>query len=256
MRRRHVVALLVLMVFGLAKMPFEAQLEATRKGAYFNKAKFTLSLRQQLGQMSFLAAVGGFRALVADYCYLDAYAQWQRVEWGRVKLSLDAATSLQPRQVFFWEQAGWHMAYNASVAAINDKKEPRLALRLKAQQEFFRLGEDYFIRGIANNPERWELYKELGRIYVEKFKEPCKAADIYDRGAQLPDAPEYLKRFAAYELAKCPGHEREAYERLRKYYLMGEQEHLPTLLKTLRNLQEKLDIPPGEKIAIPPDPKP
>src|SRR6478735_5437571 len=150
MRRRHVVALLVLMVFGFAKMPFEAHLEATRKGAYFNKAKFTLSLRQQLGQMSFLAAVGGFRALVADYCYLQAYTEWTRVEWGRVKLSFDAATSLQPRQILFWEQAGWHMGYNASVAALENKAEPRKALRLKAQQEFFKIGEDYYIRGIAN----------------------------------------------------------------------------------------------------------
>jgi len=69
-------------------------------------------------------------------------------------------------------------------------------------------------------------------------------------------SPEYLKRFASYEMAQCPGREREAYERVRQYYLMGEQERLPTLLKTLRILQEKLDIPPGEKIAIPPKPKP
>jgi hypothetical protein len=254
--RRHGVALLVLVVFGFAKMPFEAHLDSLRSNAHFNKAKFNLGLRQQLSQGGFIAALGGFRALVADYCYLEAYTQWTRVEWGRVKLNLDAATALQPRQTRFWEEAGWHMGYNASVAALNDKNEPRMALRKKRAEEFFKIGEDFFIRGIGNNPSSPSLYTRLGDLYRDKQGDHWKAFEAYDQASKLPTGPEYLKRFAAYELSKCPGHEREAYERLRKYYLMGEQERLPTLLKTLRNLQEKLDIPPGEKIAIPPDPKP
>jgi hypothetical protein len=66
--------------------------------------------------------------------------------------------------------------------------------------------------------------------------------------------PPLARRFAAYMLADCPGHEREAYERLLKYYQMGEDERLPTLLTKLAELQEKLSVPPDQRIYTPPNP--
>jgi hypothetical protein len=256
MKRRPIIAVVLLVLFGFAKIHFESHLETMRRAAYFNGATLNLTLRQQVGQMSFLAAVGGFRALVADYCYLEAYTQWTRVEWGRVKLNFDAATSLQPRFLLFWDQAAWHMAFNASIAAYNDKTQPREALRRKAQREYWKLGEDYLLRGIANNPDKPLLYNSLGFLYREKFQDHCKAAEAYLQCAAVPDAPVYARRFAAYEMAQCPGREREAYERLKALYLEGPDEHQPTLLKWLRNLQEKLEIPQEQKIAIPAAPNP
>jgi hypothetical protein len=252
MKHGRLAAIVALLLFGVAKWPFEARFEAERKAAHFNTSKFNLSLRQKIGQMSFLAAVGGFRALVADYCYLDAHAQWSRVEWGRMKLSFDACTALQPHCILFWDQASWHMAFNASIAAFEDKKQPREALRLKAQRYYWELGEDYLIRGIANNPDDPTLYDHLGFLYREKFKDHCKSAEIYAQCAQLKGAPVYAHRFQYYELAQCPGHDREAYEGLLKLYKKGEQERLPTLLKHLGNLQEKLNVPADQKIYIPP----
>jgi hypothetical protein len=145
------------------------------------------------------------------------------------------------------------MAFNASVAAYNDKKQPREALRIKAQREYWKLGEDYLIRGIANNPDVPTLYDRLGFLYREKFHDHAKSAEIYARCAQVPGAPSYAKRFAAYELAQCPGHEREAYEKLLALYKRGEQEHLPTLLKWLGILQEKLNVPADQKVDTSPD---
>ncbi len=251
MNRRVAIALVMLLVFGAVRMPFERQLEAEHKAAYFHGAKLDLGLREQIGQMAFLAALSGFRALVADGLYLRAHTLWERTEWGRMKLNFDGATALQPRCILFWDQAAWHMAFNASIAAYEDKKQPREILRLKAQREYWKLGEDYLIRGIANNPDSPTLYDRLGFLYREKFKDHCKSAETYARCAQVPGAPVYAKRFAAYELAQCPGHERAAYEQLRALYLQGEDEHLPTLLKWLGILQEKLEIPPAQKIAIP-----
>ena len=63
----------------------------------------------------------------------------------------------------------------------------------------------------------------------------------------------YVKRFAAYELSYCEGREREAYERLRQLYNMSKNERLPTLIKRLKFLEEKLGVPPEERI---PDPDP
>ena len=61
-------------------------------------------------------------------------------------------------------------------------------------------------------------------------------------------APSYARRFAAYELSYCEGREREAYERLHQLYAAGERERLPTLIKRLKFLEEKLNIPVDQRI--------
>ena len=252
MSRRVLIALVMLLAFGALKMPYEHRLAAEHRAAYFHGATLDLSLREQIGQLGFLAALSGFRALVADGLYLHAHTLWERTEWGRMKLDLDGVVALQPRCVLFWDQAAWHMAFNASVAAYEDPKQPREALRIKAQREYWKLGEDYLIRGIANNPDVPVLYDRLGFLYREKFGDHCKSAEIYAQCAQVPGAPGYAKRFAAYELAQCPGHEREAYEKLLGLYKMGKDEHLPSLLKWLGILQEKLNVPADQKVDTSP----
>jgi hypothetical protein len=252
MKRRLLAVFAGLLCFGAVKVPCEQHLEAVHRAAYFHGAKLDLGLREQIGQLGFLAALSGFRSLVADGLYLHAHVAWERTEWGRMKLDFDAVTALQPRCLLFWDQAAWHMAYNASVAALENKKQPRAALRIKAQREYWKLGEEYLLRGIANNPDRPLLYDRLGFLYREKFRDHCKSAEAYAECAKLPKAPQYAHRFAAYELAQCPGHEREAYETLRTLYLRGEDERLPTLLRWLGELQEKLNIPPEQKVYIPP----
>ena len=257
MNRRTIWALCMIVAFGAVRLPFEYRLEARRKAAYFHGAKFDLNLHSQIGQTAFLAALSGFRAPIADGFYLNAHALWEKIQWGRMKLNFDAATALQPRCSLFWEQASWHMAFNASIAAIEDKKgQPREALRIKAQRDYWKVGEDYLTRGIAANPDNPRLFDQLGFLYREKFKDHCKSSEIYDRGAALPNAMVYMHRFAAYELAQCPGHEREAYERLKALYLKGEDEQLPTLITWLRNLQDKLEIPEEQRIKLPPPSQP
>ena len=64
----------------------------------------------------------------------------------------------------------------------------------------------------------------------------------------MPDAATFDRRFSAYELSYCEGREWEAYERLRRLYDEGEQERLPTLIKRLKFLEDKLKIPPDERI--------
>lgn len=251
MIRRLLLLLAGLLVFGAVKVPLERRLQALHRAEFFHGATLDLGLREQIGQMGFLAALSGFRALVADALYLHAHAAWERTEWGRVKLDFDAITALQPRCVLFWDQAAWHMAYNASVAARENPKQPREGLRIKAQREYFKLGEEYLLHGIANNPDRPLLYQSLGTIYRDKFGDHCKAAAAFAECAKKPHAPQYVHRFALYELAQCEGHEREAYEGLLALFQRGEEERLPTLLKWLGTLQEKLNVPPERKVYIP-----
>jgi hypothetical protein len=140
------------------------------------------------------------------------------------------------------------MAWNASVAAMNDRTQPRLALRVKAQREYFALGKDFLERGIQNNPDRPELYEALARLYKEKYKDHERASEFYANAAALPDAARFDRRFSAYELSYCEGREWEAYERLRGLYDEGEQERLPTLITRLKFFEDKLNIPQDQRI--------
>ena len=246
--RSYALVAVLLLGFGALRLPVEERLTAEHRAAYFGTVKMNLALREKIGQLGFLAALSGFRTLVADLLWIEAHTVWERVEYGRMNLLLGTVTTLAPRNVNFWDMSSWHMAYNASVAALEDRKQPKLALRLKAQREYFLLGKDYAVRGIENNPDAYLLHQSLGNIYKLKFFDHCAASAEFAKAAALPHAPTYEKRFAAYELAACPGHEREAWQMLRKLYDLGPQERLPTLEKDLKDLEEKLQLPPEQRV--------
>jgi tetratricopeptide (TPR) repeat protein len=248
---RGVIILALLLVFGALRLPIEGALTEQHRSAYFHEARLGLDLREQIGQLGFLAALSGFRSLVADVAFIQAHVAWERTEWGRLLLLCREATTLQPRLILFWDMAAWHMAWNASVAALHDPALPNDVVRRKAQREYLALGKDFLERGIKNNPDRPQLYESLARLYKEKLNNHAAAAEYYARAAALPGAPEYDKRFAAYELSFAPGHEEEAYQALRHLYQQDAHERLPTLLKRLKFLEEKLDIPLSRRIPEP-----
>src|SRR5213596_559367 len=245
---RLLVALAILVAVGGIKLPIEHDLKRLHRQEHFRGVEFNLDLREKLGQLGFVAALSGFRAIVADALFIQAYTAWENTEWGRMLLLFRHITTLQPRVMLFWDTAAWHMAWNASVAAMNDKNQPRFALRVKAQREYFALGKDFLERGIKNNPDRPDLYEALARLYTEKYKDHERATEYYAKAATLPGAPTFDRRFSAYELSYCEGRERQAYERLHGLYDEGPQEQLPTLIKRLKFLEEKLGIPEDQRI--------
>jgi hypothetical protein len=251
MKKSHVLGLLIILFFGAAKLNFEQRLTEEHRAAFFHGAKLDLSLRQQLGQAGFLAALSGFRAVVADFLWIEGHMAWEQTEWGRMALLFHNVTTLQPRNVMFWDIYAWHMGYNASVAAINDIHQPNAALRAKTQMQYFKAAEDILLRGIQNNPDTYYMYEKLAVLYRDKFKDDPKAFEYFDKAAQFPNAPTYEKREAAYHLSNIPGREQEAYDRLAKYYKMGKNEQLPTLLFRLKYLEDKLNIPPAQRVYNP-----
>jgi len=245
---RTVVVLAAVIGLGALKLPIERNLAVLHRQEHFRGVEFNLDLREKLGQLGFLAALSGFRAIVADALFIQAYSAWENTEWGRMLLLFRHVTTLQPRVLLFWDTAAWHMAWNASVAAMNDRNQPRLALRVKAQREYFALGKDFLERGIKNNPDRPDLYEALARLYKEKYKDHERASEYYAKAATVPGAAPWDRRFSAYELSECEGREREAYERLRNLYDEGEKERLPTLIKRMKFLEDKLGIPQEQRI--------
>lgn len=239
---------LSLVLFGTMKLPAEHAISANHRSLHIRTVSFDLGLREQIGQLGFIAALSGFRSLVADALFVQAHVAWERTEWGRVLVLFRQVTTLQPRVVMFWDMAAWHMGWNASTAALNDPSQPRLTLRLKAQREYLQLGKDFLERGIKNNPDRPQLYEAMARLYRDKYKDHQHAAEFFGKAADLPGAPSYAKRFAVYELSQCEGREREAYSRLLALYRLGESERFPTLIRRLKELEIKLAIPWEERI--------
>src|SRR5438309_3011781 len=245
---RLLLVSMILAVLGAIKLPIEHDLAVSHRQENFRGIEFNLDLREKLGQLGFVAALSGFRSIVADGLFIQAHVAWEQTEWGRVLLLFRQVTTLQPRAILFWDMAAWHMAWNASVAALNDQTQPRLALRVKAQREYFALGKDFLERGIKNNPEKPQLYETLARLYKEKYKDHASASEFFAKAAALPEARAYEKRFSAYELSYCEGREREAYERLRRLYDAGKNERMPTLITRLTFLEQKLNIPNEQRI--------
>src|SRR6266567_4771411 len=245
---RLLVALAILVAVGGIKLPIEHDLATLHRQEHFRGVEFNLDLREKLGQLGFVAALSGFRAIVADALFIQAHAAWENTQWGRMLFLFRQITTLQPRVLLFWDTAAWHMAWNASVAATNDTNQPRQALRVKAQREYFALGKDFLERGIKNNPDRPELYEALARLYKEKYKDHEHASEFFAKAAALPGAPSFNKRFSAYELSYCEGREREAFERLHQLYDEGKKERLPTLITRLKFLENKLDMPQDQRI--------
>ncbi|MEI6278208.1 MAG: hypothetical protein WCQ16_02345 [Verrucomicrobiae bacterium] len=249
--RRIAASVLLVAAFGAVLLPFQTRLAAEAKAAGFRATALDLDLREQIGQMGFLAALSGFRSPLAAFLWIEAHAAWENTEWGRMAGIFNTVTTLQPRSILYWDMAAWHMAWNASVAAMQDPKQPSEALRIRAQRQYFNLGKDFLDRGIRNNPDRYQLYLQLGVLLRDKFEDHCGSSAAFLRASEFPDAPPYCRRFAGYEMAKCRGREREAYGFLKALYLQGEKQRLPTLINLLRDMEKKLDIPASERLDHP-----
>lgn len=246
-----------LLLFGFARLPVEKSLDASQRGARLRTAVLDIGLREQIGQLSYAAALSGFRSLVAAFLWIEAHTAWEQTAWGRMAGLFQSVTSLQPRSIIYWDLSSWHMAWNAAIAARDNPKEPSEFLRLRAEREYHRLGREFLEQGIANNPDSYVLRERLGILLRDKFGDHCGAAEAFTEAASMDGAPPYLKRMAAYELAECKGREREAYDRLRGIYAMGEKEHFPRVITLINELEEKLGIPPDQRLApVPREPQP
>ncbi len=252
---RIFIATITITATGALALPIQTHLARLRAEADFNSTSLDLSLREQVGQMSFLAALSGFRSFVAAWDWIQAHIAWQDTEWGRMAGLIDTVTTLQPHSELYWDNGSWHMAWNAAINARNNEaEEPSEALRRRNERQYVELGRTLLEDGIRNNPRSPLLHERLGLLLSQRAEDHCAAAEAYAAAAAFPNAPAYVKRLAAYELAQCPDREREAYEALRALYDLGPEERKPTVIKRLKDLEDELGIPPADRIESPTHP--
>ncbi|MEM6911312.1 MAG: hypothetical protein AAF555_06975 [Verrucomicrobiota bacterium] len=237
-----------ILLFGLVRLPLEdAVSDRLDQELPSRQAALNLEMREQLGQLGFVAAFGGLRSVLASLFYLDTYTAWSEGNWAEMKTKYDLVTQLQPRETLYWEMGGWQLAYNAS-ADVLSQESLAPPVRRKQWREMVQAGVAMYEEGIRNNPESWRLMTRLGDLLQDRYKlqDHAAAAEWYARAAALPGTPSFYRRFEAYARARVPGQERQAWEMLRDFWLAGGENRKPTLAAQLWNLQLRLGLSESE----------
>ncbi len=249
--KRPLLAIALLAVFAALRLPLERSLADSLRRHRLLSEPVTLDFRESLGQMSFAASLGGLRSLVASITYLQAYAEFENVNWAKVDSLFQLTTRLQPHYASYWDEAAWMQAYNAATGYLMDQKIPPM-IRGKLYHDHIQRGIAILQEGLRFLPENGKLWAKLGVIYKERAFEPRKAGECMIKGARLGALPVY-ERLGAYELVKAgdPDSLREAYAILKKHYDAGKK--TPGLIEHLKKAEARLGIPPGQRI---PDSKP
>jgi tetratricopeptide (TPR) repeat protein len=134
----------------------------------------------QAGTAAILAMLGGFRAIAANLLWLKSDQYWHMggPGWWRMRPVFNTIVELDPHFIIAWRTYGWHLAWNLeSDAAPEDKPG------------FLRMGEDVFRRGIAANPQSWDLRMELAWLYYDRIRDPAKSIPYWNDTIQQPGSP-------------------------------------------------------------------
>jgi len=244
--KRQLQALTVFLLLGAVKLPVEEAATAHLRVAKLLSKPIALSLRENLGQMSFAAALGGLRSLVASMTYLRAYREWENINWGKVDSLFQLTTRLQPTYSNYWDEASWHMAYNAASSYLYNEELNHM-VRGKLFEQHIQRGIDILNEGLVYLPNDARLWSALAEIYERRVHNPQKAAECYLQVHRISHNDRYA-RFAGYQYAQAPNRDswQKAYALLKVAY--DKKQRLPSVIEQLKNLEEKLNIPLMKRI--------
>ena len=267
LRRAFLVAL-ILGIWAPFKIMWEQDITRQQDMLRYHGVTMTRQLRDELGQGLSIGVLSGMRSVVADLVWLQVTQAWEDEEWFRMGGLINLCTSLQPRASTFWDIGGWHLAWNASIGALMDRKEPNDLKRLKASQFWIQKGLEIYKRGIENNPEYWRLRADTGLLYQQRLaqnearmglKEASadhyrKAAEYYQQATELANCPTFYERFPAY-MYENAGDDQAAYEywkglwnRLTPQQLEEKQHAKDKIESSIRKLEQKLSVPKEKRV--------
>jgi hypothetical protein len=245
---RLVIAVFGLAVFGLARAPLEEGLRERLVESNLLMPPPGQGAFEQMSQSALMGTLGGLRSLVATYLTLNAFEHFSTKSWDDLRANYLIITNLEPRDESHWVSVIWHIGINATANMEIDTRLPAFERERRFKEYAFQaieLGE----RGISQIPGSVAIRLQLAEVYREKLKDDCATARIYGTIIGLPGEPAYARRFYGYFMARCPGREGEAYDYLMSLYREGERQRLPTLIKEIKNLEEKLLIPSFRRIS-------
>mgnify|MGYP000932247393 CR=1 FL=1 len=257
--KRKLQALAVLLILGAAKLPLEQRVTHDLRAARLLDDPVSVGTMESMGQSGLAAILGGVRGLVASMLQLRAYTEFKRVNWGQVDSLYRIVTRLQPRNATYWDEAAWHMAYNAAGFYLynRDKNQERNnEIRGQLYHEHVQRGIDILLEGLKFAPDNPHLWERLADVYFRRSYEMAKAGDAYleARKHGAPLITLHLAAFAYAEAPENPAAYRKAYDILKKEYDRGMK--TPGVIEHLKNVENWLRIPAAQRIRdAMPEPK-
>lgn len=256
--KRKLQAAALLLVFGVLKLPLEQRVTHDLRTMRLVDEPLRLGVKGNMGQMGLAAAFGGLRGVMATIFQLRAHVEFTRVNWAMVDKYYGFVTQLQPRNARYWEEASWHMAYNAaSYYLYNQELKP--GLRGKLFQDYVKRGIDILTEGLKSLPDSPRLWQKMGDLHWNRSKDFKASGDAYWNSFQHGGL-NFTERFAGYAYAQASDAESWAkgYAILKKLY--AEKKATPGLIEFLKMLEQNLHIPAAQRIPdaapvrITPDP--
>jgi tetratricopeptide (TPR) repeat protein len=251
-RRSQLLALLVLVVAGVVRMPIEQALTEDLRSAQLLRPPLDLEVRKKVGQGFWAVSLGGLRTLVATILNLRAFSDFENYEWVKVADTYDTIVQLAPHTAYYWETGSWHMAYNAaSYYQRNDEGLPEIRARGEWER-WIRKGEAFLREGVRQNPDHAMLWTRLGWLYVDPYKiqDFDKAVEAFGEALATGEARPYVRRFQAMAMARSERYIDQALPTIRK--IMAAETFTPPTLQSLRFALEHRENPDvdSERLAL------
>ena len=244
---RIVLVLAALAVFGIVRAPLEDGVRDRLVAANLLLPPPAKGAFEQMSQSALIGTLGGLRSLVATFLTLEAYDHFSSKSWDQLRQAYLVITNLEPREEANWVAVIWHLGINATANMEIAETLPAFE-RKRRFNEYALQAIEMAEKGLEQLPQSSAIRLQLAEVYREKLKDNCAAARVYGDTIGLPGAPGFVRRFHGYFLARCPGKEQEAYDYLMGLYREGDEQHLPTLIKEIKNMEEKLGIPSPRRI--------
>jgi hypothetical protein len=158
-------------------------------------------------------------------------------------------TRLQPRREGYWDEASWHMAFNAASYYLYRNNDPAYTNEMRGQlrEQYVRRGVEILQEGLRWMPESGRLWMQLAEIYNRRSHEHAKAGAAYEM-AYKHGAPNYTLHAAGFNYAQALDEEswRKGYAILKAEYDRGRA--TPGLIEHLKNVESYLNIPREKRI--------
>lgn len=171
MRRHHTKLWVLLVIMFLAQAMLQLRIFPLWSKNYAPKQATPVGLSPE----QLLVAVAGFREFMAGILWVRADGFFHSGNYDAVLPMLRLVTWLDPHNLDVYSTGAWHMGYNfTDEAQRSDRRYIPLALK-------------FLDEGIANNPNVWDLYYEMGWMYYHKIQEPVNAVPWLLKADEFPD---------------------------------------------------------------------
>ncbi|TVR50991.1 MAG: hypothetical protein EA425_08370 [Puniceicoccaceae bacterium] len=210
-----------------------------------------------LGQGVTVALLGGFRAMVANFIWLRANHHWERYDRPATTALIHLTTAVDPRPLYFWLNGARMIAYDMPNWRYDDlggiENVPR-DVRREIEREQSGIAFALLDNALEFHPDNPSIYIDKANIAQRRIEDLELAVEYYRQAALQPDAPFYAARIYAELLRRLDRH-REAYEWLVELYPRlppdNDAAMAPVVLGRIRDLEDHLGIPPGERYQPP-----